>query len=100
VASQLLTVPEVAERLRRSPRQIYWMRHTGTGPRGAVLSGRLMFREQDIEDWITAQFEGDAPETQGGQVEASRLAAPRSRTAAQPPPGRQGRGGRQGAGAT
>lgn len=56
---KLLTVPEVAEMLRRSEAQIRWMRHTGTGPRAAKIAGRVMYREQDVLDWIDAQFEAE-----------------------------------------
>ncbi|HEY9497139.1 MAG TPA: helix-turn-helix domain-containing protein [Intrasporangium sp.] len=55
----MLTLDEVAERLRRSPAQLRWMRHNGTGPRSAKISGRIFYREQEVEDWIDAQFAAD-----------------------------------------
>jgi predicted DNA-binding transcriptional regulator AlpA len=55
----LLTLDEVAERLRRSPAQLRWMRHNGTGPRSAKISGRIFYPEQEVEDWIDAQFAAD-----------------------------------------
>lgn len=59
MAQKLLTLPEVAALLRRSPAQVRWMRHNGTGPRSAKVAGRVMFREDDLNEWIEAQFEAD-----------------------------------------
>lgn len=59
-AMKLLTLDEVAAMLRKSPAQVRWMRHAGTGPRFAKLGGRLMAREQDVIDWVNAAFEGEA----------------------------------------
>jgi predicted DNA-binding transcriptional regulator AlpA len=55
-AMKLLTLDEVATLLRKSPAQVRWMRHNGTGPRAARLGGRVMFREQDVIDWVDAAF--------------------------------------------
>lgn len=54
--TKLLTVDEVAEILRRPVSSIRWMRQKGTGPKSAVLSGRIYFREEDVDAWIDAQF--------------------------------------------
>lgn len=58
-ATTLLTLTEAAEHLRKSPAQLRWMRHNGTGPRSAKIGGRVMYREQDITDYINQAF-GDA----------------------------------------
>ena len=58
-AMKLLTLEEVAEMLRKSPAQMRWMRHNGTGPKAARLGGRVMYREQDVIDWINAAFEAE-----------------------------------------
>jgi len=60
MAQKLLTLDEVAALLRRSPAQVRWMRHNGTGPRSAKVAGRVMFIEGDLNDWIEAQFSADA----------------------------------------
>ncbi len=60
MAQKLLTLDEVAGLLRRSPAQVRWMRHNGTGPRSAKVAGRVMFREEDLNDWVEAQFSADA----------------------------------------
>ena len=50
-----------ARRGRRAapPAQLRWMRHNGTGPRSAKISGRIFYPEQEVEDWIDAQFAAD-----------------------------------------
>lgn len=58
--SQLLTVDEVAAMLRRTPGQIRWMRKTGRGPKGAVIAGRIFFRQSDVVTWIDQQFTQEA----------------------------------------
>ncbi|MBE4716753.1 helix-turn-helix domain-containing protein [Pseudarthrobacter sp. AB1] len=57
---KLHTMDEVSEMLRKSPAQLRWMRHNGTGPKSAKLGGRVMYREQDVIDWVNAAFEDDA----------------------------------------
>lgn len=59
-AMKLLTLDEVAEMLRKSPAQVRWMRHNGSGPNCAKLGGRVMYREQDVIDWVDAAFEAEA----------------------------------------
>lgn len=59
-AMKLHTMDEVAEMLRKSPAQLRWMRHNGTGPKSAKLGGRVMYREQDVIDWVNAAFEAKA----------------------------------------
>ena len=59
-AMKLHTMDEVAEMLRKSPAQLRWMRHNGTGPKSAKLGGRVMYREQDVIDWINAAFDREA----------------------------------------
>lgn len=52
-----MLVPEVAERLNKSPSQLRWMIHKGTAPRSGIIGGRRMFREEDVEAFIDAAFE-------------------------------------------
>lgn len=56
-AMKLLTLEEVAAMLRKSPAQMRWMRHNGTGPRSARLGGRIAYREADVVDWVNQAFE-------------------------------------------
>ena len=48
----LMNNVEVAERLRRSVPQVRWMRHNGTGPKSALIAGRVMYRTSDVERFI------------------------------------------------
>lgn len=59
-AVKLLTLEEVAEMVRKSPAQMRWLRHNSRGPRSAKIGGRVMYREQDVIDWIDAAFEAEA----------------------------------------
>ena len=38
----------------------YW-RHLGTGPRSFRLGRRVLYRADDLQDWITAQHDNDGP---------------------------------------
>lgn len=57
---KLLTMDEAAAITRKSRAQMAWLRHQGTGPKSAKLGGRVMYREQDVIDWINAAFDGAA----------------------------------------
>lgn len=59
-AVHLLTLEEVAEMLRKSPSQMRWLRHNGTGPKSARLGGRVMYRESDVLAWIETAFNAGA----------------------------------------
>lgn len=52
----LLTLAETAERLRKSDAQLRWMIHQGTAPKSALIGGRRMFREEDIDAFIKEAF--------------------------------------------
>ncbi|CAI9386064.1 helix-turn-helix domain-containing protein [Microbacterium sp. T2.11-28] len=54
---KLLFHHEVAERLRRSPAQLHWMNSRGDGPPHAKIAGRLVYREADVEKFISDAFE-------------------------------------------
>lgn len=59
-AATLLTLAEVAERLRKSEAQLRWMIHSGTAPKSAKIGGRRVFRESDVENYINEAFERGA----------------------------------------
>ncbi|MCH8611785.1 helix-turn-helix transcriptional regulator [Arsenicicoccus dermatophilus] len=59
MSTKILTLAEAAERLRKTPAQMRWMRYNGTGPRSAKLGGRIVYREKDLEDWIEEAFRAD-----------------------------------------
>lgn len=56
---KLLTLEEVAELLRKSPAQMRWLRHNQRGPRSARVGGRILYREQDVMDWVNAAFDAE-----------------------------------------
>lgn len=60
MSASLWTIDDVAEYLGRSRRAVEWMVYAGTGPKSALIAGRRMFRESDIEAWIDEQFEKES----------------------------------------
>lgn len=58
--STLLTLEEAARRLRKSPGQLRQMIFRGKAPKSALIGGRRMFRESDIEDFIDNAFQEGA----------------------------------------
>ena len=58
--NDLMVLDEAAAWLRRSPNQLRWMRHNGTGPPSAKIGGRVMYRRKDLEAWVDAAFEAEA----------------------------------------
>ena len=56
VAIILWTLTETAEALRKTPSQLRWMIHQGSAPRSALIGGRRMFREADVDAYIEAAF--------------------------------------------
>ena len=58
--TKLCTLDETAEKLRKSPAQLRWMIHNKTAPKSALIGGRRMFRDEDIESFIEAAFASDA----------------------------------------
>lgn len=57
MSEKLLTVAEVAERLRTTEGSLRWKIHAGTAPKSAKVGGRRMFRESDIDSYIRAAFD-------------------------------------------
>jgi hypothetical protein len=54
---KLLMVPDIAERLRRSEQSVRWMIHTGELAPTAKIGRRRVMAEEDLEQWISTQFE-------------------------------------------
>lgn len=54
----LMTMAEVSEMTRIPVATLRYYRHLGNkGPQSALLGSRIMYREQDVVDWINEQFE-------------------------------------------
>ena len=60
---ELLTVSDVAQLTRSTPSAIYQWRRRGSGPKGLRVGNKVLFRRQDIEEWLESRVEssGDAP---------------------------------------
>lgn len=56
--SDLLTIEEVADRIRRTPATVRWWVSTGTeiGPLFGKIGRRRMARAADVDAWIADQF--------------------------------------------
>jgi len=55
--TKLLTLSETAERLRKTESQLRWLITQRKAPASALIGGRRMFRESDIERFIDEAFE-------------------------------------------
>ena len=55
---EVLSLPELAERLHVTAQTLYDLRTRGRGPRGFRVGPRLMFRMVEIEEWL-ARMEAD-----------------------------------------
>lgn len=60
---KLLYKTDLAEQLGRSVRAIEWMEYSGTGPKSALIAGRRVWRQADVDAWIEAQFAAAAKES-------------------------------------
>lgn len=58
--TQLLTLTEVAARLRTPVATLRYWRHLGTGPDSFRLGRRVMYRSADLDRWIAAQHDNEA----------------------------------------
>ncbi|MGH8961337.1 MAG: helix-turn-helix transcriptional regulator [Jatrophihabitantaceae bacterium] len=54
----LLTIDEVADLVRAPVATLRYWRHLGTGPRSFRLGRHVLYRRDDIEQWIAVQREG------------------------------------------
>ena len=57
---ELLTIAEAADLVRAPVATLRYWRHLGTGPRSFRIGRRVVYRLDDVEDWITAQRDATA----------------------------------------
>lgn len=57
---KLLTLPEVAERLRVPCKTLRYWKSRGKGPQPRRLGTRLVYRESDVDAYIDQLFAPDA----------------------------------------
>ncbi|WP_062526042.1 helix-turn-helix transcriptional regulator [Demequina rhizosphaerae] len=58
--TQLLTVEEVAELCRTAPATVRYWRYTGTGPRSAKIGRRVLYRREDVDQWLDERYAASA----------------------------------------
>jgi excisionase family DNA binding protein len=59
VGLELLTIDEVAARLRVSRKTLYNWRAIGTGPNGFRVGRTVRYRRESVERWLREQEESD-----------------------------------------
>ena len=52
---ELLTITEAAELVRAPVATLRYWRHLGTGPRSFRLGRRVLYRRDDLHEWIAQQ---------------------------------------------
>ncbi|MCL2782763.1 MAG: helix-turn-helix domain-containing protein [Propionibacteriaceae bacterium] len=58
---EIMTTPQVAERLNMPVPTLRYWRFMGTGPRSFVMGQRrVMYRRTDVEAWLTDQYQATA----------------------------------------
>lgn len=57
---QLLRIEQVAERTGVAVSTLRHWRAAGTGPKSARIGRRVMYRPEDVDAWIDAQFDQSA----------------------------------------
>jgi excisionase family DNA binding protein len=55
----LLTISEAAAILRTPVATLRYWRHLGTGPRSFKIGRRVLYRADDLHEWINAQHDHD-----------------------------------------
>jgi DNA-binding transcriptional MerR regulator len=55
--SEMLSIEQLAEKLKTSVNTVRYWRTIGYGPKSARIGRRVMYRRADVEAWIDAQFE-------------------------------------------
>ena len=66
--STLLTLDEAAAVLRTPVATLRYWRHLGVGPAGFRLGRRVMYRRDDLDEWVTAQRDAQAGERAGRRL--------------------------------
>ena len=58
---ELLTIAEAAQLLRTPVATLRYWRHRNTGPRSFRLGRRVLYRRDDLHDWIDTQRDHAVP---------------------------------------
>lgn len=62
--SDLIRIREVHALTTVPVSTLRYLRAEGKGPRSFKLGGRIVYKRQDVLDWIEAQYSADAPEAE------------------------------------
>jgi predicted DNA-binding transcriptional regulator AlpA len=65
MAARILTFDEVSERTNIPIATLRWYRAKRIGPTTFRLGGRVMARENDVDEWIQAQYLASVKVTEG-----------------------------------
>ena len=57
--TDLLTITEAADLLRSPVATLRYWRHLGTGPRSFKIGRHVLYRKEDLFDWIDQQVAAD-----------------------------------------
>ena len=60
ISTELLTTAEVAVITRAPAATVRYWRYLGTGPRSFRLSRRVVYRRDDVEQWLSERETADA----------------------------------------
>lgn len=58
--NDLLTIEEVAARIRRPEATLRYWRHRGEGPTSFKMGSRVMYKAADVDAWIQRQYDATA----------------------------------------
>ena len=61
MATQLLTLEEVATVLRTPVATLRYWRHLGVGPDGFRLGRRVVYRREDVNRWVMERQQAQSP---------------------------------------
>jgi excisionase family DNA binding protein len=64
---ELLTITEAAELLRAPVATLRYWRHLGVGPAGFRLGRRVLYRQDDLEQWVTDRHDAAAARHNGAE---------------------------------
>ncbi|HEY0889664.1 MAG TPA: helix-turn-helix domain-containing protein [Nocardioides sp.] len=56
MSDPLVTIEELAERIRTPEATLRFWRYKGTGPKSFKLGRRVMYRQSDIDSWLEDQY--------------------------------------------
>jgi predicted DNA-binding transcriptional regulator AlpA len=58
-SDRILMLPEVSQRTRTPEATLRWWRHQGVGPKSFKVGKRVMYRENDVDEWLDEQYHAE-----------------------------------------